>query len=648
MKTSKTIRTGLCAAFGIFAGFALQGKSLALTVTNNQDNSTGQALIAGSLRYAIANTPAGGTVNFANSLYGTTITLKGGQLVLDKTLTISGLGCGALTVSGNNASRVFYVGGSSANPGSPSAVIADITITKGNAVGPDLSGNGYDSKGGGLQNEGTLQLVRCCVTNNKSPLDSGGGIYNNGNLTITQCTISGNSAAVNGGGIADDLNLTVVNSAITNNIASGTFAGPVCGGTGRNTSRSHTCGRKGDHDDGGKGDQCDHTNGGTNNGGGYGGGIQEAGNCILINTSICSNRAYALGGGFNDAGFATLYSYNVTIAANTAVTGGGLSNPGFGSSWQLFNTLVGDNVAATAPDLNNPLGQLISKGNNLIESISGFPASSLVASDIKGVDAKLGPLQNNGGPTQTKALLPGSPAIGAGNNATVTTATFPGTSTLIYGTTPTDQRGVGRIFNGTVDIGAYEYGTAKSLKQDALAQATLASYSNDCFTWWNGRAAMRSIRCSLSSYLWTSDTRLGNCGELVFEYEEDAAFALQNIVCYSGDSAAVAAAKRALDDLRGADEQLAVIEIAFAVTGQNSQADVGLIAQANASLTAARAAAAALDYKGAIELFEQAWVYARLSLNNSSNDTDLRNCRGSIEDDDCYYWGDRNRCYFGW
>ena len=91
------------------------------------------------------------------------------------------------------------------------------------------------------------------------------------------------------------------------------------------------------------------------------------------------------------------------------------------------------------------LGLLVSRGHNLIGNTDG--SSGWVGTDLLNVDPKLGPLQDNGGPTLTMALLPGSPAIDAGSNDLIP----PG---VLY-----DQRGPGfqRIVNGTVDIGAYEF-----------------------------------------------------------------------------------------------------------------------------------------------------------------------------------------------
>jgi hypothetical protein len=102
-------------------------------------------------------------------------------------------------------------------------------------------------------------------------------------------------------------------------------------------------------------------------------------------------------------------------------------------------TILASNSAAGAGP--NVAGTFISRGHNLIGDASG---SSIFLSegDLIGIDAKLGPLQNNGGPTWTHALMPTSPAINAGT---------------LMGAPPTDQRGILRPQGAAVDIGAYEY-----------------------------------------------------------------------------------------------------------------------------------------------------------------------------------------------
>ena len=142
--------------------------------------------------------------------------------------------------------------------------------------------------------------------------------------------------------------------------------------------------------------------------------------------------------------FATLTLTNCTISGNSAASsGGGLFNDG--GTVTLGNTIVAGNTATTSgPDV---FGTFASQGNNLIGKTDG--SSGWVGSDLTGTIAQplnplLAPLGNYGGPTQTMALLPGSPAIDAGNNA------------LIPAGVTTDQRGLPRIVNGTVDIGAFE------------------------------------------------------------------------------------------------------------------------------------------------------------------------------------------------
>src|SRR6185369_9787104 len=123
-----------------------------------------------------------------------------------------------------------------------------------------------------------------------------------------------------------------------------------------------------------------------------------------------------------------------------------------GAQVKFLNTIIAQNLSGNGPDL---LGSFVSLGHNLLGNIassSGFtPGTNNPNGDLVGIALViLGPLQNNGGPTQTRAVLPGSPAIDAGDNCVV----------LAGGclTTPlaTDQRGISRQVNSTVDIGAFE------------------------------------------------------------------------------------------------------------------------------------------------------------------------------------------------
>src|SRR5262245_41155114 len=160
---------------------ALEDRRLPATVTTLLDN------VPGSLREAIALTEPGGTVDFAPGLSGT-ITLTAGQLTIAKDLTIAGPGAGVLTVSGNNASRVFEV------TSAVTVALSGLTIAFG--LGDGLHG-------GGILNAGTLAVTASTLSSNSVFGAAGGGIYNSGGtLTITASTLSGNSAGFRGFGSA--------------------------------------------------------------------------------------------------------------------------------------------------------------------------------------------------------------------------------------------------------------------------------------------------------------------------------------------------------------------------------------------------------------------------------------------------------------
>ena len=177
-----------------------------LTVTNNLDSG------AGSLRADIAAAHNGDTIVFAPSLDGQTITLTSGELLIRKNLTIAGPGAGELTVSGNNASRVFEV---TKTPNS--VTLSGLTISNGVA-----NGVGQLSGGGGILNHGTLTVSGGTLSGNSAA--QGGGIFNDGTLTVSNSTLTGNSASY-GGGINNQGTLTVSGSTLSGNVATSAGGG---------------------------------------------------------------------------------------------------------------------------------------------------------------------------------------------------------------------------------------------------------------------------------------------------------------------------------------------------------------------------------------------------------------------------------------
>jgi hypothetical protein len=182
--------------------------------------------------------------------------------------------------------------------------------------------------------------------------------------------------------------------------------------------------------------------------GAQGGGIYIAlgGVATLTNCTFVGNRAAGCGGGlFVDRGTVTLT--NCTLSGNSASEGGGIYvSPSVYFFVDLTNTIVAGNHALNGPDIYGRVGG----DHNLVGNAAG---SSGIVNGVNGnivggngnpvINALLGPLQNNGGPTQTMALLPGSPAIGHADNSQAPA---------------TDQRGVTRLdlAGETTDIGAFE------------------------------------------------------------------------------------------------------------------------------------------------------------------------------------------------
>jgi CSLREA domain-containing protein len=172
----------------------------------------------------------------------------------------------------------------------------------------------------------------------------------------------------------------------------------------------------------------------------------EPGTVTIDNSTISTNSAKFAGAIINTS---DLTLNNVTISNNiaTGIDNRGISVGGvysFRGTVNVRNTIIASNTGLSSPDIS---GLFVSLGNNLIgDATGGIGFIDAINADQVGsastpIKPLLGPLRNNGGPTDTRSLLPGSPALDAGNNDDAAA---------------TDQRGLARIANGIIDIGAYE------------------------------------------------------------------------------------------------------------------------------------------------------------------------------------------------
>ena len=393
------------------------GDQCTLRAAMQETNATGAAS-GNAISFALA-TPA-------------VITLNSALPDISTSLTITGPGASSLTVQRSSAGgtpnfRIFTINADK------TIAVSGLTISNGNAVGASVPNN----SGGGILVSGTLSLTNSVVSGNAAAA-TGGGIYvDNGTLIVSNSVITNNSAA-GGGGVSNQGETTIDLSTISNNTVTGNGAGLINSTGGTQTNVLTVTG------------STISNNIGQNNGGG----IYNIGYSFITNSTISSNSA-PNGGGIANLNPMTLT--NVTISGNTGTTqGGGIYNPGIGTI-MLGNTLVAGNSSPSGPDCQG--SNVNSLDYNLIGNTSGANFTGTTTHNITNVNAILGPLANNGGPTLTHALLSGSPAIDAGNNAAITNPPF-------IGPPFNDQRGepFNRIVDGDgnstsiVDIGAYEKG----------------------------------------------------------------------------------------------------------------------------------------------------------------------------------------------
>jgi hypothetical protein len=397
----------------------------------------------------IYNRGPGGTLIVSASRILSNTAQNGGGINNDGTLTIT-----ASAMAGNIASAAF--GGGVDNEANANIDNSTFTDNSAAAFGGGIHNGGPGGtlivsasrilsntapNGGGLNNDGTQIVSTSFFTANMASV--GGGINNRGTLSITASAITGNRASVAGGGIFNDASLLVYTSTFVSNNA------PNGGGiANRNTLTITGSTLSANLADSGAGIISTGTlavNASTfnlNSASSNGGGIENAGALTVTNSTISANSAAHFGGGIDSSNGLTVTTtiLNSTFVTNTAGFGGGSLNRNGGPIY-LKNTIV---AYSTLQNCYGLTGNLTTLGHNLD---SGTSCNFTADSDLSNTDPKLGPLQNNGGPTLTYALLPGSKAIDAGDNV---------------GCPGTDQRGVARPRDGNgdgvgvCDIGAYE------------------------------------------------------------------------------------------------------------------------------------------------------------------------------------------------
>jgi len=342
-------------------------------------------------------------------------------------ITIIGAGASTTIIDANQLDRVLHV-----HP-NRKVSISGVTIRNGYFS----TGSALDSLGGGIYNEGSLTVSDSTLCQNFTI--SGGGIYNKGSLSLINIILSQNIAANHGGGIFNrDGGLTVVNSTISQNSANknanGTHGGGISNFSPLKVSNSTIIG----------------------NGAYDGGGIANFSSLTVINSTISSNNVNNNGGGIYNVSTANVYNTSIVFNradadANGGSGGGVYNNPG--ATFNLRNTLVAGNTLQNASIADDCEGApLNSFGRNLIGedifcTLNVVDGSWTYLSSIN----TLGPLQNNGGPTWTHALLPGSNAIDGADPVF-------GCTDINGSTIATDQRGAARPVGPACDIGAFEYG----------------------------------------------------------------------------------------------------------------------------------------------------------------------------------------------
>jgi hypothetical protein len=382
-------------ASAVLAAAAAPAAAASVQVTTTADSGPG------SLREALATAGAGDTITFALPTPAT-ISITTGSLHVSKDVTVAGPGVSQLAVHRDESATTLF---------SVFTIDDGVTAT---ISGMTISGGDMTDYYGA---------------------SAGAGIYNYGNLTLSKVLVARNRAFYGAIWSDNHANLVLVDSTVIDNdlLSDGyypAFAVWVCCDTGSLTIRRSTVSTRGSD-----GAAAIGVYGGYYSGGSIGVRIENS----TIDGSFSSmNRPSSI---------------TVDSSTLTASTDWDLWGAWYGDSISLRNSIL---VAAAN---HATIGYGItstSLGFNLFSDAAG---GTLTTTDQVSADPKLGPLQDNDGPTPPHALLPGSPAIDTGScsdsgGATVTV----------------DQRGIARPRGSACDIGSFESASKNDLQVDHISQ----------------------------------------------------------------------------------------------------------------------------------------------------------------------------------
>ena len=395
------------------------------------------------------NGEGGGAIVMGAGVPGKALTISGSEFNENNTTSGSGSG-GAIALSGAPAFDIrdtrFYrnkthsrgLGGAIGTSGfaAPNGVIDSVEF---------VENTGGDDGGAIFHGGGELLIYNSLFDGNQA--DRGGGLAGRGIFNIHDSTFKANRAVI-GGGVYSSGILLLENSTFVGNRA-------LSGNSGLSESSASTST-------------------------GSGGGIFARDEVKIINSTITGNSARRYGGGIHlfhsfSSSFESFAheiqnstivgnEANVKTSASTLLDGDGggvfLDDPNSLATILIDHSIIagntreiGDTQVAEPNDVAATAGQLFQVGYSLIEESNGAPLQPIAGTiNQLGVDPLLGPLADNGGPTETHALLSGSPAIDAGD------------PNILFDPTEYDQRGFvfHRVVSGRIDIGAFEAGATSA------------------------------------------------------------------------------------------------------------------------------------------------------------------------------------------